>query len=122
MNLENIQSRMQDIEQMRHISRENEALIMNHKGRTGTSYVDTDSSMSSLSFRFFLAAAILAFLIYADYRQLPGSGQLLDRAAEAISYNINSEDMENLQEVWYTITDTLSLQKLTGQQPAAVDK
>ncbi|MBP3543216.1 MAG: hypothetical protein J6J86_03205 [Lachnospiraceae bacterium] len=109
MNLETIQSRMQDIEQMRYASQENEMKLLYGKGRSRTASDDIEGCASSLSFRFFLALGVLAFLIYADYKQLPQTGELLEDASEAISYNINLEDVENLEEIWYTISDTLSL-------------
>lgn len=111
MNLEMIQSRIQDIEQMRSASNENEAALMKWKGRNGTDRLD--EPISSLSFRFFLALAILAFLIYADYRELPRTGNLLTEAENAISYNIKLEDMENLEQIWYTISETI---RLPGQK------
>lgn len=107
MNLEMIQSRIQDIEQMRSASSENEAALMRRKGRNGTD--SAAAPVSSLSFRFFLALAILAFLIYANYQGLPGSGDLLPKVEHAISYNIKLEDMENLEEIWYTISETIRL-------------
>ncbi len=107
MNLETIQSRMQDIEQMRYASHENEMKLLYGKGRSRTSSEDMEGGASSLSFRFFLAIATLAFLIYADYMKLPKAEKLLSEVSEAISYNINLEDVENLEEIWYTISDTL---------------
>lgn len=114
MNLETIQSRIQDIEQMRYTSNENEARLLSRKGRRGTDSMEMESSVSSFSFRIFLAMAILACLIFADYKQLPGSGHLLRKTAEAISYNIKLENMENIEEIWYTISDALRLTKLEG--------
>lgn len=114
MNLEMIQSRMQDIERMRQASRSNESTLMNWQGRTGTDSVIAEHSASSFSFRLFLACFILAALIYADYQDLPKAGNLLQEVKEAISYNINSEDMENLEEIWYTISDTLPLDYTKG--------
>lgn len=108
MNLETIQSRMQDIEQMRYASQENERKLLYGKGRSGTASEDMEGSASSLSFRFFLSIATLALLIYADYTELPQAQKLLTEVSEAISYNINVEDVENLEEIWYTISDMLS--------------
>ena len=81
MNLETIQSKLQDIEQMRNISTENEAALMRWKGRTGTE--PTENSNSSLSFRFVLAIFI------------------------AISYDIKLENIENLENIWYTISNKI---------------
>lgn len=112
MNLETIQSRLRDIEQMRQASSQNEAMLTDRSGRMGRNGTDSaESSLSSLSFRFLLALGILAFLIFADYRELPGSSRLLEDAKEAISYQIKLEDMENLEDFWYTISDMLQTLK-----------
>lgn len=107
MNLETIQSRMQDIEQLRSASQENERMLLYEKGRSRTACSDTEGRASSLSLRLLLAAAFLACLIYADYREIPEAGELLHKASEAISYNIDLEAMENPPEIWYTILTML---------------
>lgn len=107
MNLERIQSKLPDIEQMRSISAENETTMQRWKGRNGTD--QEEAPISSLSFRFLIAGAALAFLIYADYHKLPGTGELLTRFDNAISQNIKSEDMENLEDIWYTISNAIHL-------------
>lgn len=107
MNLETIQSRMQDIEQLRLTSQENEKAIVYGKGRDRTASDERAVGVSSLSFRFFLAAVILAGMIYADYMEISGASSLIEEISEVISYNIRLEDVENLKEIWYTITDTL---------------
>ncbi len=105
MNLETIQSKLQDIEQMRNISTENETALMKWKGRTGTE--PTENSNSSLSFRFVLAIFILAFLIYTDYQKFSYSENLLAKIEDAISYDIKLENIENLENIWYTISNKI---------------
>lgn len=106
MNLETIQSKLSDIEQIRNISTENEAALMKWQGRKGTESIE--NSNSSLSFRFILALFILAFLIYADYQKLPYSGELLTKVKDAISYDIKLENIEKLENIWYTISNVIS--------------
>lgn len=105
MNLETIQSKLPDIEQMRSASAENEAFIMRWQGRNRTA--SEEAPASSLSFRFLLAVLILSFLIYADEKELPNTGQLLSKFQSAVSYNIKTEDMEKLEDIWYTISDNI---------------
>lgn len=114
MNLETIQSKLPDIEQMRSISAENETTMQRWKGRNGTD--QEEAPISSLSFRFLIAGAALAFLIYADYHKLPGTGDLLAKFDQAISRNIKTEDMENLEDIWYTISDAIHLPGNQGEQ------
>lgn len=109
MNLEMIQARMQDIEQMRQASRRNESRLMDRKERTGTLPVTAGESDSSLPLRFLLAGIVSAILMCADYYGVPHAEELLKNVNQAISYNINAEDVENLKEIWYTISDTLLL-------------
>lgn len=111
MNLETIQSRVQDIQQMRLVSQENEKKLLYGKGRRRTDSDDIGASTSSLSFRFFMAIVVLVFFIYFDYNGFSEAGELLDKVSDTISYNIRLEDVENLEEIWYTITDTLCIGK-----------
>lgn len=105
MNLEMIQSKLQDIEQMRSISAENENTMLQWKGRNGTD--QERKSTSSLSFRFLLAGLAFAFLIYADYRELPNTEGLLTRLYYAIAEDTNLEEIENVEQVWTTIIEVI---------------
>lgn len=115
MNLEMIQSKLQDIEQMRSISAENENTMSQWKGRNGTDQAREPTS--SLSFRFLLAGLIFAFLIYADYQKLPNTGGLLTRLYYAIAEDTKLEEIENIQQVWSTIVEVIQPSEKKSEMP-----
>ncbi len=115
MNLEMIQAKLQDIEQMRSISAENENTMSRWKGRSGT---DQESEpASSLSFRFLLAGVIFAFLIYADKQELPRTEGLLTRLYYTIAEDTKLEEIENVQQVWSTIIEVIQPSEKNSKMP-----
>ncbi len=115
MNLEMIQAKLQDIEQMRSISAENENTISQWKGRSGTD--QQREPVSSLSFRFLLAGVIFAFLIYADKQELPRTEGLLTRLYYTIAEDTKLEEIEDVQKVWSTIIEVIQPSEKDSKMP-----
>ncbi len=115
MNLEMIQAKLQDIEQMRSISAENENTMSQWKGRSGTD--QEREPASSLSFRFLLAGVIFAFLIYADKQELPRTEGLLTRLYYTIAEDTKLEEIENVQQVWSTIIEVIQPSEKNSKMP-----
>ena len=98
MNLENIQERISDIQNLRFTSSQNEAAVSEKKqGNTIYKTEETkEGAETSFRMRFFIAVCLFGVFLWADKQDNKDYQKMVEKVQTTISYNLTFEDMKDI--------------------------
>lgn len=99
MNLESIQERLSDIQNLRSISSQNEAAVSQKKQGNSLYWNEEkkeEDAQTGLNIRFFIALCLFGLFLWADKQESKNYQPILEKVETAISYNLTFEDMKDI--------------------------